>query len=62
LHTISSDEEGLVRLALSFEQLLQSHQPHLYLHLQSIGVEPVTFYLFVWPPEGFTRENYYSHY
>ena len=41
LHSINSHPEGLLRLCLLFEQLLQAHQPHLFLHLQTIGVEPL---------------------
>ena len=41
LHSINSHPEGLLRLCLQFEQLLQTHQPHLFLHLQTIGVEPL---------------------
>merc|ERR1719272_321396 len=52
LHSINSHPEGLLRLCLLFEQLLQRHQPHLFLHLQTIGVEPLEIAL-PWMVIGF---------
>jgi hypothetical protein len=41
LHTVNSEQDGLLRLCQLFEQLLQTHQPHLFLHLQALGCEPL---------------------
>lgn len=41
LHTLSSHPQGIVSLCLLFETLLQTHEPQLFMHLKSIGVQPL---------------------
>jgi len=45
LHTLSSAEQGVLRLSLLFETLLQNNQPRVFLHLKDIGADPLTIAL-----------------
>ncbi|GAB1609756.1 TBC1 domain family member 19-like [Argonauta hians] len=41
LHTISSHEEGIISICLLFEQLLQTLEPEVFLHLKHHGIQPL---------------------
>ncbi|XP_064637266.1 TBC1 domain family member 19-like [Lineus longissimus] len=41
LHTISSHPEGIMSLCRLFEDLLQTHEPQLFQHLKSCGIQPL---------------------
>lgn len=45
LHTLSSHEQGLIRLSALFESLLQNNQPRLFLHLKDVGADPLSIAL-----------------
>ena len=53
LHTLSSHPKGIVSLCLLFETLLQTHEPALFLHLKSIGVQPLRL-AFKWLVRAFS--------
>ena len=37
---INLSSQGIVSLSLLFETLLQTHEPQLFYHLKSVGVQP----------------------
>jgi len=53
LHTLSSHPKGIVSLCLLFETLLQTNEPALFLHLKSIGVQPLRL-AFKWLVRAFS--------
>jgi len=53
LHTLSSHPHGIISLCLLFETLLQTHEPALFLHLKTIGVQPLRL-AFKWLVRAFS--------
>ena len=53
LHTLSSHPQGIVSLCLHFESLVQTHEPTLFLHLKTIGVQPLRL-AFKWLVRAFS--------
>ncbi|XP_033116109.1 TBC1 domain family member 19-like [Anneissia japonica] len=53
LHTISSHEQGMLSICVLFETILQSRQPHLFLHLKETGAHPLKI-AFKWLMRAFS--------
>ncbi|XP_071124573.1 TBC1 domain family member 19-like isoform X2 [Mytilus edulis] len=53
LHSISSHHQGIVALSLSFEVLLQTHEPELFFHLKTVGCQPLKI-AFKWLVRAFS--------
>lgn len=53
LHEVSSDPQGIVALCSLFENLIQSHEPDLWLHFMGHEIQPLRL-VFRWMMRGFS--------